>query len=259
MMPAGITPEELHNIYAAEEQFWWYQGMRAISTAFLNPLSSIRLERGLEAGCGTGYNALEFERLYGCQMVGMDLEPLALLYGRKRNFKRSLRGSIKELPFPAECFDLVTCFDVLLHLPPGEEPGPLAEFARVLRPGGWLVLRVAAFNLLRSRHSQFVSERQRFRAGPLLRLIARCGLQTVRWSYANSFLSPIALVKFRIVEPLLGTEPHSGVEAMPPAWLNRLLKRVLLCEAALIRRGCRFVFGQSLLILAQKTASSHNA
>jgi hypothetical protein len=45
---------------------------------------------------------------------------------------------------------------------------------------------------------------------------------------------------------------------MPPPWLNNLLARVLLCEAAMIRRGFHFSFGQSLVVVAQKAASSQN-
>ena len=253
-----MKPEELHNIYGAEEQFWWYQGMRAITRALMDPLFQSRGGLGLDAGCGTGFNALEFESRYGLRMVGVDFAPLAIAYGHRRNFRRSMIASVTELPFPGESFDLVSSFDVLSHLPRGEEHRALGEFARVLRPGGWLVLRVPAFDALRSRHSQYVDERQRFRAGPLLRLLSQERLQPVRWSYANSFLSPIALIKFRVLEPLRRAEVRSAVDAMPPLWLNRLLRRVLLCEAALIRHGCRFLFGQSLIVVAQKPSSSHN-
>jgi ubiquinone/menaquinone biosynthesis C-methylase UbiE len=253
-----MTPEELNNIYAAEQEFWWYAGMRAITGAVLKPVLAGRGGTGLDAGCGTGYNALALENEHGLRMYGVDLAPLAIEYCHKRHFTRALAASITALPFGDGTFDLVTSFDVLSHLPPGEEERALAEFTRVLRPGGWLILRVPAFRALRSRHSEFIAEHQRFRAGGLVQRISKQPLRAVRWTYANSFLSPVALVIFRVVEPLLRAQPHSGVETMPPAWLNRLLTRVLLCEAAMIRCGFRFAFGQSLLVVAQKSASSHN-
>lgn len=253
-----MTPEELHNISRAERTFWWYQGMRAIVRAYTDPLVKLPGGMGLDAGCGTCYNAVEFERLYGLRMVGVDVAPLALRYSRQRDFTRSVLASATELPFPAERFDLVLCLDVLSHLRHGEDTKALAEFARVLRPGGWLVLRVPAFHLLRSRHSQFISEQQRFRAGPMLARLSPLGLRPVRWSYANSFLSPIAFIKSRFLEPLLGAAPRSGVDSLPPAWLNRLLGAVLLCEAAMLRRGFRFLYGQSLMVVAQKPVASDN-
>ncbi|MBI4479487.1 MAG: class I SAM-dependent methyltransferase [Acidobacteria bacterium] len=253
-----MKPEELHNIYGAEEQFWWYQGMRAITAALMDPLFQSRGGVGLDAGCGTGFNAMTFETRHGLRMVGVDLAPLAIQYCRQINFSRSLVSSITALPFHDETFDVITSFDVLSSLPPGGEQPAVREFSRVLRPAGWMMLRVPAFQMLRSRHSEFVAERQRYRASEMLRMLTGMNFQVTRWTYANAFLSPIALLKFRVWETLRREEPRSGVAVMPPPWLNRLLRRVLLCEAALIRRGCRFLFGQSLIVVAQKPTSSHN-
>ena len=264
-----MKAEELHNIHAAEQQFWWYQGMRVVTDAML---ASAQLQNGgigLDAGCGTGYNALDFEERYGFRMFGVDLATLAIQYCRRQGFTRSCAGSITSLPFGDQRFDLITSFDVLSHLPAGDEKHAVAEFVRVLRPGGWLVVRVPAFQALRSRHSAFIGEYQRFRASTLMRLLSGHPLKVVRCSYANSFLSPVAWLKFRCVEPLMGASPSSGVESMPPRWLNTLLTRVLRCEAVLIRQGMRFLFGQSVVIvgqkvsqpaqqLAQKAASSQN-
>jgi len=253
-----MTPEELHNIFGAEKDFWWYQGMRAITDALMDPLFKGRGGMGLDAGCGTGYNSLEWEKRHGLRMFGVDLAPLGIQYCRRRNFDRSLAASVMELPFPDNCFDVVCSIDVLPVLPDGGDVRALQEFARVLRPGGWLVLRVAAFRTLRSRHSEFVSERQRYRAREMLPLLAALKFKVIRWTYANAFLSPVAMLKFRVWETLRREAPHSGVATPPPPWMNRLLRRVLLCEAAMLRRGFRFPFGQSFLALAQKPASSHN-
>jgi SAM-dependent methyltransferase len=253
-----MKPEELHNIHAAEQQFWWYRGMRAITDAMLAAAEAPSGGVGLDAGCGTGFNALVFERRHGFRMFGVDLAPLAVEYCRQHDFRRSCAASITALPFGDAAFDLITSFDVLSHLPAGEEKRALTECVRVLRPGGWLIVRVPAFRALRSRHSAFIAEHQRFRAGCMLRLLSEHPLRVVRWSYANSFLSPIAFVKFRCVEPLLGNPPSSGVESMPPIWLNGLLTQVLRCEATLIRWGLRFAFGQSVIMVAQKTASAQN-
>lgn len=249
-----MTPEELHNIYRAEDEFWWYQGMRAITRAFLEPLLPPKLSRGLDAGCGTGRNALEFENRYGVRMTGVDVALLGVQYCRRRGLERSAVASVMELPFADESLDLVTTMDVLPVLPPGGDDRALREFHRVLRPGGWLILRAAAFRALRSRHSQYVAERHRYRAGEILRKLAAARFQVLRWSYANTFLSPVAFLKFRVWEPLRREAPHSGVADILPPWVNRSLLAVLKLEASLLRRGVRFWFGQSLLVVARKPA-----
>ena len=247
-----MTPEELHNIYQAESDFWWYEGMRAITWALLDGLLPPGLTCGLDAGCGTGMNALEFERRYGIRMSGVDLARLGIEYCRKRDLARTAVASVLDLPFGDSSFDFVSSMDVFPVLPPGGDEQALREYRRVLRPGGWLVLRVAAFRTLRSRHSQYVAERHRYRAGELLRKLAAADFRVVRWTYANSLLSPVAWLKFRIWENLTRQEPRSGVAETLPPWLNRLLLSALQSEAALIRSGFRLPFGQSLLAAARK-------
>jgi len=247
-----MNPEELHNIYRAEEEFWWYQGMRAITGAFLERAQPPSFTRGLDAGCGTGRNALEFTSRYGVRMTGVDVALGGVRYCRQRGLERSAVASAMELPFAAESLDLVTTLDVLSHLPPGEDQRALREFYRVLRPGGWVVARVPAFRALRSRHSQYIAEQHRYRAGEMLRKLAAARFEILRWSYANTFLSPVALLKSRVWEAIRREEPHSGVADVLPGWLNRSLLAALQLEAALLRRGVRFWFGQSLLVAARK-------
>jgi hypothetical protein len=123
--------------------------------------------------------------------------------------------------------------------------------ARVLAPGGLLVTRSAAFDALRSRHSQFVLERQRFTRGRLTSLMAAAGVRALRCTYANALLLPVALAKFRLWEPILRKEPASGVEPLPP-WLDTLLYSALAIEAAWIGAGYSFSAGQSVIFIGEK-------
>jgi SAM-dependent methyltransferase len=248
-----MTPEELHNIYRAEPEFWWYAGMRAITAALLDPLLAAGAGKGLDAGCGTGYNARLFGQQYGLEMYAIDREPLAIQYCRSRALRRSLLASVTELPFPDNSFDFVSSIDVFPVLPPDSDRQALRELLRVLRPGGIFFLRAAAFRALRSRHSQFVAERHRYRAGELLDKLQGLDCRLLRWTYANALLSPVALLKFRVWENLRRAKPESGVATQLPPWISQFLRAILQAEAALIRRGFRFPFGQSLLLVAQKS------
>lgn len=247
-----MTPGELNNIYSSERDFWWYRGMRAITDVLLQPLIAGGVSDVLDAGCGTGFNALNLERRYGLRVCGADLARLAIAYCRERGLKRSTIASIARLPFADGSFDLVLSFDVLSHLPPGDDERALQEFVRVLRPGGWMLLRVPAFRALRSRHSQFIAERHRYTARELAGKLAAQGCTVERRTYANSCLSPLALLKFRIWENIRKAPPRSAVEEIPRAWLNNLLTWILKVEAALIRLGATFPFGQSVIVIARK-------
>ena len=74
-------------------------------------------------------------------------------------------------------------------------PAEFDNIARVLKPGGLLALHLAALDALRSRHSEFVEERQRFTRARLLQGVALAGFQVDRAIYLNSLLLPVALFK----------------------------------------------------------------
>jgi ubiquinone/menaquinone biosynthesis C-methylase UbiE len=247
-----VNPAEFDNIARSERDFWWYRGMREIMFRLLDGLAA-RGASVLEAGCGTGHFSKVLGDRYGWRMTPLDLGREGLAYARGYELHRLVQGDIAALPFDNAAFDGLLSMDVLVHLPRGGESGALAEFARVLKPGGWLALRVSALDILRSRHSEFAHERQRFTKARLKQRVEAAGFQVERISYANSLLLPLALFKFRVWEPLTGARPASGVTPVA-AWLNRLLLLPLRVEAAWIGRGGSFPAGQSLVLLARKFA-----
>ena len=62
-----------------------------------------------------------------------------------------------------------------------------------------------------------------------------------------------AAVWFRLWEPLSKTPPSSGVGPVAP-WLDRLLYAPLAIESGWLRAGGGFPLGQSILLLAERTA-----
>ena len=98
--------------------------------------------RVLDVGCGAGHTALAFAAS-GAEVVALDLTPEMLDQGRRlasaRGASVSFReGDVADLPFPDASFDLVTSrFSAHHYTRPG---AALAEVARVLAPGGSLLL-----------------------------------------------------------------------------------------------------------------------
>jgi SAM-dependent methyltransferase len=247
-----MNPAEFANIAGSEQSFWWYRGMQRILFRLLDPIAQKRrFEHVLEAGCGTGYLSKVLGERYGWPMFPVDLGWEGLEYASGMQLTRLLQCDIGALPFAASCFDLLLSMDVIVHFRPGDESRPAAEFARVLAPGGLLVIRVSALDLLRSRHSIFAHERQRFTKSRLVRLLEDHGFTVHRCTYANSLLMPVALAKFRLWEPLMRAPPQSGVEPVGP-WLDRLLYAPLMAEAALLGAGLNLPVGQSLIAIAER-------
>lgn len=246
-----MNPAEFQNIARAEEQMWWFAGMRKILDAWISKLPNDRFDRVLEGGCGTGFMSTWLAQRYGWRMFPVDLDFAGLSFGKQLGVPRMTQTDIARLPFANESFDALVSLDVLVHFPRGGESVALREFHRVMRPGGKIILRVSALDILRSRHSIFAHERQRFTRDRIQEAVREAGFRIDDCSYANSLLLPVALFKFRVWEELTQQKPQSGV-AVPAASLNSLLEGVLDLEAAWLRRGGHFPLGQSILVLATK-------
>jgi SAM-dependent methyltransferase len=246
-----INPEEIANIERTEASLWWFRGMREIGFRLLDRVfARTRIERAFEGGCGVGLFAEQVSRRYGIRLTAGDLDAAAIRLARGRGLA-AVRADIAALPFPDGCFDLAMAMDVLAHFAPGEERRPMAELSRILRPGGRLLARTSALGVFRSRHSEFVWERQRFDRPRLRAATREAGLEVETLAYANFLLSPAALLKFRVWEPLTRQAPATGLEPLP-APLEAVFYVALRLEAAAIGRGVQFPFGQSLYLVARK-------
>ncbi len=248
----AMNPLEFESLARAERDLWWFRGMQEILFRLLDPIAAARDPgRVLEAGCGTGYFAELLQRRYGWKVYPADLAWEGLRRARDRGAQRLARADIASLPFANGVFGAVFCLDVLVHFRRGEERAALAEFRRVLASGGLLVVRAAALDALRSRHSEFACERQRFTRRRLVGAVEAQGFRVVRCTYANSLLMPLALARFRIWEPLLRKPAASGTGPVAP-WLNRLLHSALRAERAWIGAGRNLAAGQSLILIGER-------
>ncbi len=96
----------------------------------------------LDAGCGPGHQAATLNR-FGAEAVGLDLSHVMLVEGRRRvPGLRLVQGDLLALPFPTGAFHGVWARASLIHLTEDETRRALAEFRRVLRPGGALYVCV---------------------------------------------------------------------------------------------------------------------
>jgi 2-polyprenyl-6-hydroxyphenyl methylase / 3-demethylubiquinone-9 3-methyltransferase len=107
----------------------------AIKQRFGPDLEQVRL---LDVGCGGGMLAEEFARLGLC-VTGIDLSRESLETARAHARSEGLSieyqvGSATNLPFDGSSFEVVSCCDVLEHIPGWERV--IAEVERVLTPGG---------------------------------------------------------------------------------------------------------------------------
>jgi SAM-dependent methyltransferase len=239
----------------AEPRHFWFRGFRAFVTPLLQDAAAGRPHPLLlDCGCGTGAN-VELLDTVG-RAYGFDLTEIGLRIGREAGRTRLARASVTAAPFPTAAFDIVTSFDVLYSLEDADERAAIAEMYRLLKPGGFAIVNVAAMHVLRGDHSVLSREIRRYSRDDLRARIERAGFVIERLTYTNATLFvPLAIARLIQRRRGLRSESEAGSEiSVPPEPLNAIMTAVMRLEALWLRRFDA-PFGSSLLCLARKPRS----
>jgi SAM-dependent methyltransferase len=230
--------------HQAEDRHWWYRGRRKVLDGAIAGLTLPKPTRILDAGCGSGRNMLELAR-FG-SVTGIELSDTSVQLARARGVGEVIAGSVLEMPFADDSFDLAVSLDVIEHLE--DDLGALRELRRTLAPGGTLLITVPAYQWLWSGHDEINHHHRRYTRRTLQRVAEQAGWTQVRTTYFNSLLLPAAIA-LRVLERVnrAKTTETSLDLWVPPEPLNWLLERPLTLEAAMIARGGRIPAGLSLL------------
>ena len=182
--------EEYARIAAAEDDHWWYRNTRALMGDLLAPWLSTN-QMVLDAGCGPGGNGAWLAD-HG-RVIGADVSPDALTFVRERRPEITpVRSSIEALPFATGSFDVAAAITVVYCVE--DDAGAVREMARVVKPGGAVLLVEPAFSALRRAHDKTVHSLRRYRRPELSALMTAAGLQVQRATYVYWFLTMPAAV-----------------------------------------------------------------
>lgn len=115
-----------------------YDTRKRVSVIFSELLPpDITGKQFLDAGCGTGWVSAE-AAARGAQVTSMDMGPELLKEVAKKAKTKTVVGSILEMPFADNSFDIVVSTEVIEHVT--EPLKAIQEMHRVLKPGGVVVI-----------------------------------------------------------------------------------------------------------------------
>ena len=197
-----------------------YKGWRATSLGSLTEAIEQRLVlelmgdvggvRLLDAGCGDGALVCE-AAARGAEVTGIDPDEAMLITARTRAANAGVRatfleGRAERLPFPDASFDMVVSITVLCFVP--DAGSVLREMARVLRPGGRLVLgELGRWNLWAARRrvlgwlGSHTWKAARFRTAGELRILAEHEGLLVTMQRGAIYYPPVGALA-RVLAPL---------------------------------------------------------
>lgn len=207
---ASVLPDLGPDVYAK----WRASGIGAITEQLqrrliLTLLGDIRGRDVLDVGCGDGDLAVELWRR-GATVTGIDASPEMVEAARARAKQEGadisfMVGEAANIPFAPERFDVVVAVTILCFV--ANAAPVFSEIARVLRPGGVLVIGElgkwslwAAARRVRAWFGSQLWRRGRFRTASELRSLANgAGLTPgpvhgsiyyPRWTWAARLLAP---------------------------------------------------------------------
>ena len=129
---------------------------------------------------------------------------------------------------------------------------------RAARPGGYIIVNVAALDCLKGDHSVLGREVRRYNRQSLSQLLTRAGFTIERITYTNASLF-LPMLAVRTYQRWRGLPQEADAESdisVPAAPINLVLSAVIALETWWVRRFNN-PFGSSLLCLARKPARSH--
>ncbi len=237
---------------------WWYRARRELVAEQL--AGRIRHgARALDVGTGTG-ESLAVLRGAGAEVVvGTDLSLHALRIahrhapanGAPRGSSSGPAGGVlasyaEQLPFADAAFACLISTDVVEHL--DDDVVALREYARVVEPGGTVLLTVPAYRFVWSEHDERAAHRRRYTATEIADAVRAAGLVVERTTHLFSFLVPPAVLLRCTPLRRLVTVTDDEVSEAHPA-VSAVMDRLGALERAIIRRQ-RLPVGLSILVVA---------
>ncbi len=214
-----MDPKHLEELIDVEQHYWWHLAKRELVVELLRRYFPPPA-RLVEGGIGGGGNLRALQQL-GYQVTGFDLMAESVEHCRRVAQLDVHQHDLQE-PWPVApaSADVVLMLDVIEHVPEPEKV--LANAARILRPGGGIIVTVPAYPWLMGPWDRMLGHFRRYTRKMLQQQASTAGLKVAWLSHWNSFTLPPA-VAVRTVERLFTRKRSSEFPPVSPR-VNRLLQ-----------------------------------
>lgn len=251
--PRIFTPEYYARMRELERVSWWNAGMRDIAGMLLRRARLPCTGMLLDAGCGSGQTMQWFlDGHPGWNASGIDVAYEGVAAARTAGLAVQ-RASVLDLPVRDSSVDLIITLDVLQHLPlDGGDSAALAEFARVLRPGGTLLMRTNAQSFPPAADDPEFSFRK-YEPHALRNRLVEAGFHIERLGRANALLG-LAEIRRELRAAREQRSEYHGILAEPRQEkpIPRALKRAWLrVEGRAVAAGWKLPLGRTIFALCR--------
>ena len=230
-----------------ERNHWWFLARADILRSYIGGKISGKKVKILNVGAATGASS-EWLAKYG-DVTSLEYDGDCVAFVKETIGLDFVQGSILELPFGSESFDVVCCFDVLEHIE--DDKAGAAELQRVCKTGGTVYATVPAGMHLWSDHDKINHHYRRYDIKQFKALFT--GLGTINFvSYFNARLyrliygaRKVLNLKNKIFPP---KKIRSDFESIKPGVTSKLFYNLMSGEKKKLMQGKAFNKGVSIFI-----------
>lgn len=186
---------EYDTMAKCERDLWWFKSLHKNTLKHIKKfIPEIKNPAILDAGCGTG-GLMEFLRINGFKnIVGFDLSEDAIEYAKNKGANVRI-GNILECSkaYTHESFDVVISNDILTVLPFSTDTLALQNLVSLVKPGGIIILNLAAGKEFSGTHDIAVNMTKRYTQSEIMLLCSNYAevLYISHWPF---FLSPLIFI-----------------------------------------------------------------
>ena len=227
----------------ATKDFFWHKAKIQLISILLNKVKSDKRVKILNVGAGIG-DELPVVHKAGDLYV-IDIDPNALeLIPQEFVFEKKVCDAC-HMSYPDSFFDSVAAFDVLEHIE--NDIDLINEIYRVLKPGGFFVFTVPAFNFLFSSHDRALKHFRRYDKRTIKNRLSMFKYIELGYWVFSLFL-PVA------VQRLLNrkSSTHEVHFMRLPKIINNIFYYLLVVENWLIKHGIPLPVGTTIYGIYKK-------
>ena len=239
--------------YHLERKNWWFLARKEI---LKNQVSNLyKGKTGLKilnVGAALGASTLMLKQ-FG-DVTSLEYDKSCCEFVKKELNLEFINGSITELPFSDNEFDLVCAFDVVEHVE--EDSKAISELHRVCKPGGFTFTTVPTFKFLWSEHDIINEHKRRYTMNNYTSLFDAKKNPVYFKSYFNFWLFfPIATVRVLLSffkKPKENKAVKSDFGKVKDGFISKILFNIFNSETYLLKKVIRLKVGVSLMVISIK-------
>jgi SAM-dependent methyltransferase len=239
--------------YILERSHWWFTAREKIIVNYIkklirkNDLPSSKLNI-LNVGCGPGRTS-EFLSNFG-NVTSIEYDKFCCDFVKEHTDLNIINGSITELFFENNTFDLVCAFDVIEHVE--DDQLAVKELKRVTKLNGLVLITVPAFMSLWSHHDVINHHFKRYKENEIDLLFKNNNDGKKLFSSYFNFILFLPIFTVRQLSNLFKLDkkrPGSGsdFETFKVGFMNQILYKIMSFESNFLNNNVKLPFGVSII------------